>query len=353
MPEGSPGAGWDLRRLFSPGAQAHEGREDPRTEPHAPAHAAPGNPSPITLEDMSDQEGAGSASHPEATLTHPCVCRALARGDRRSEQVEKRSLSMRRNPIRHAFVMRLQVLVLALASNLCDCYQVQLLPRTTSTRTGLLRLSSDDQQQPEPSTTSVQPFTQAGVPEDQQPAQEFREMKLQAFFDWAELDDNDYFTRIASLVVALSLVLGTPITMSTFSSMLSPEALLSALVGGAIPTLLFALRLRTGWGYISTRLADKQVYYEMKQRGFLVEKDAESVMRDRLLNEYEVLPVLKRVDTSIGVVSGLLAACIVGIFILGGSGATDPNEQPSPSQPAFCQSRFTYFKAIAGGSSCD
>ena len=71
MPEGSPGTGWDLRRLFSPGAQAHEGREDPRTEPHAPAHAAPGNPSPITLEDMSDHEGAGSASNPEATLTHP------------------------------------------------------------------------------------------------------------------------------------------------------------------------------------------------------------------------------------------------------------------------------------------
>ena len=71
MPEGSPGAGWDLRRLFSPGTQAHEGREDPHTEPHVPAHAAPGNPTPITLEDMSDQEGVGSASKAEATLTHP------------------------------------------------------------------------------------------------------------------------------------------------------------------------------------------------------------------------------------------------------------------------------------------
>ena len=71
MPEGSPGTGFDLRRLFSPGAQAREGREDPRTEPHAPAHAAPENPSPIILEDMSDSGGVGSASNPEATLTHP------------------------------------------------------------------------------------------------------------------------------------------------------------------------------------------------------------------------------------------------------------------------------------------
>ena len=56
MPEGSPGTGFDIRRLFSPGIQAREGREDPRTEPHAPAHAAPENPTPITLEDMSNPE---------------------------------------------------------------------------------------------------------------------------------------------------------------------------------------------------------------------------------------------------------------------------------------------------------
>ena len=71
MPEGSPGTGFDIRRLFSPGSQAREGREDPRTEPHAPVHAAPENPTPITLEDMSDQGGVGSVSKAEATPTHP------------------------------------------------------------------------------------------------------------------------------------------------------------------------------------------------------------------------------------------------------------------------------------------
>ena len=71
MPERGSGAGWDIRHLFSPPSRATEGREDPHTEPHAPAHGAPGNPTPITMEDMSDQEGVGSASDPEATLTHP------------------------------------------------------------------------------------------------------------------------------------------------------------------------------------------------------------------------------------------------------------------------------------------
>ena len=71
MPERSPSAGWDIRHLFSPPPRATEGREDPHTETHVPAHGAPANPTPITLMDMSDQEGAGSASDPEATLTHP------------------------------------------------------------------------------------------------------------------------------------------------------------------------------------------------------------------------------------------------------------------------------------------
>ena len=68
MPDGTSGTSSHLHA-----ARANESREDPHTEPHVPAHAAPrGNPSPITLEDMSDQEGMGSASlRGEATLTHP------------------------------------------------------------------------------------------------------------------------------------------------------------------------------------------------------------------------------------------------------------------------------------------
>ena len=81
MPERGSGAGWDIRHLFSPPSRAAEGREDPHTEPHAPAHGAPGNPTPITMEDMSDQGGVGSASDPEATLTHPSA-RDSGRGER-------------------------------------------------------------------------------------------------------------------------------------------------------------------------------------------------------------------------------------------------------------------------------
>ena len=50
------GTGWDLRRLFSPGAQAHEGREDPSHRASCTRSCCTRNPTPITLEDMSVQE---------------------------------------------------------------------------------------------------------------------------------------------------------------------------------------------------------------------------------------------------------------------------------------------------------
>ena len=100
---------------------------------------------------------------------------------------------------------------------------------------------------------------------DQQPAQEFREMKRQAFFDWAEQDDGEYYARVGYVFAVLSLVLGLPIALSAGNSLLTLDSVLITLVGGAAPTLAFVLRLRTGWGYISNRLSEKEVYYESKR----------------------------------------------------------------------------------------
>ena len=49
---GGASPGWDIIRLFSPAAWP----DDPQTEPQQSAHAAPGKPSPITVEDMSDHD---------------------------------------------------------------------------------------------------------------------------------------------------------------------------------------------------------------------------------------------------------------------------------------------------------
>ena len=103
------------------------------------------------------------------------------------------------------------------------------------------------------------PFTQDDVPLNQQPTQELKELRAQSFFDWSELGDEEYFRRIGVLYAALSILLGLPVALSTYSAPTEvPQALLAAAVGGALPTLGFDLRLRVGWGYVSGRLTDRE-----------------------------------------------------------------------------------------------
>ena len=228
--------------------------------------------------------------------------------------------------------------------------------------------------QQEPDSTQQQPdmpapFLQEEVPMDQQPAMELREMRAQAFFDWPE--QVDYAGRIARLFGALSLVFGLPVALSTFDDLPQelPQVILASSFSSGVLVLCFVLRLRQGWGYVSSRLTDRYTYFEKNQRGYQVEKNRATMLRDRLLDEYDVQPTLKRIDSSLLKVVGATAACLVALQIsMGGSdpyerfspeylGQLQQNEQLAASEqdraqrqaalPAYCDSR--YYKAVAGG----
>lgn len=206
---------------------------------------------------------------------------------------------------------------------------------------------------------------------------ELRELREKPFFDWPEADDATYRRRLRDFCIAATLVL-VPVPLGTFVDLPRelPQLLLCSCIGGGGVTLAFALRLRVGWGYISGRLTERATYYEKNQRGWTAEKDDEAWMRDRLLDEYEVKPVLRRVDASLKVAAATLAALCLALQLVGGD--ADPNEQYSAAylarlrtddglalreqrrtaatdsnRPAFCAERATYYKAMAGGGSCD
>ena len=79
----------------SPGAKTARPRSQATSGPEAR------KPNPITLEDMSDQEGVGSASKAEATLTHP----SNARQDRRVQPAQQET-GFRRLECRQAQIIR-------------------------------------------------------------------------------------------------------------------------------------------------------------------------------------------------------------------------------------------------------
>merc|ERR1712087_332049 len=85
--------------------------------------------------------------------------------------------------------------------------------------------------------------------------------------------------------------------------------------------LPFVLRLRVGWGFVSTRLKERASYYEAEQRGLLFRKDNPTALRDRLIERDQVAPIIRRIDSSIaalGVALVLSLGAAEGITILEG-----------------------------------
>lgn len=228
------------------------------------------------------------------------------------------------------------------------------------------------------------PFAQDDVPTLMQPAVEMRELRSEPFFDWPELPLTHYTQRLGYVWLAFYL-LSLAIAFETYGDLGGFTAVGATLIAanvGAVSVLLgFVVRLRIGWGYVSSRLLDSETYYEEEtardgRRANVVTKEQETRVRDRLLDQYEVQPVLRRVDTT---AAALVGALVVSAGLLSQL-ATDPssytvddaylstlkgNDAVAASEqlraqrrqaggegkPLYCDSR--YYKAVAGGAGCD
>ena len=173
------------------------------------------------------------------------------------------------------------------------------------------------------------PFQQAEVPAGMQPVVEMRELRNEPFFEWPELPMTHYTQRLSYVWFAFFL-LSLAIAAETYGDIGGIVAvgatLLAANVGAVGALLAFVVRLRIGWGYVSSRLLDTETYYEEMtardgRRANVATKDRETRTRDRLLDEYEVRPVLRRVDMT---AAALLGTLVVSAGLLSQL-ATDPS----------------------------
>lgn len=104
------------------------------------------------------------------------------------------------------------------------------------------------------------------------------------------------------------LFLSLPISYTTYNQLPFelPQLLLAANLGTCAVLLVFVLRLRLGWGFVSSRLRARATYFEANERGNVARKDRETSLRDRLLEQDEVQPALKRIDTSLAAIAAAL-----------------------------------------------
>lgn len=141
------------------------------------------------------------------------------------------------------------------------------------------------------------------VPIDQQPMNEYTELKKSTFFLWTTKDSNTYTKTVILLTLTayffvFMLILGsTPKSSSLDFLNTCPYV---TIFGNLIINLYFA-RIYLGWNYIYNRLLKASVSYEESgwYDGQTWIKTPNILLQDKLVAEYQIYPVLNRVKITI------------------------------------------------------
>ena len=207
-----------------------------------------------------------------------------------------------------------------------------------------------------------------GIPKDQRPVNELKELREATMYNWALLDPASLALRVALLWAFFFAFAGAPISNVTFDPARQPaEFALAASAGALVPVVAAMLRVYMGWAYVGNRLLSAVVEYEETgwYDGQIWVKPPKVLARDRLLGSYEVKPTLGRLKATLAAAAGLLAAASIGLVGLteasndengmygrGAGPAASASRAAGGSVPGYCADR--YFRALAGGPvDCD
>ncbi len=156
------------------------------------------------------------------------------------------------------------------------------------------------------------------VPVEQQPVNEYQELTKSWFFQWVTLPKSKFISKLIG-VWSLSLLLTAPISSASFPPQ---EQIVAFLLASALGSNLFVafviVRLYLGWQYIGDRLKKTKIVYEESSwyDGQVWEKPLEIYNRDKLIFNYQVEPVLKRLKKSSFLLIGIMVSGIFSFILL-------------------------------------
>ncbi len=155
------------------------------------------------------------------------------------------------------------------------------------------------------------------VPKDQQPLNEYVELKEAFFYRWAKLERSQYL-RVLLLMWLGFAVIFSPVAMSIESPSRHLWQFMGvASIGGAVGLVLPVLLMLSGWSHVRQRLDSAKIFYEESgwYDGQTWEKPEADLAKDRLLVTYEIKPVLNRLyKTLLGI--AIFLALIFGALQL-------------------------------------
>ncbi len=148
------------------------------------------------------------------------------------------------------------------------------------------------------------------VPLEQQPLNEYEELKSSWLFRDCTLSLREYITKIAWILSFCSIV-AAPIAAASFPPQkYIAQFILSSAAGASIGIVLVLVRMYLGWSYVRDRLESPVIFYEESgwYDGQKWAKPEEILTRDRLIVSYEIKPILQRLQLTFGGLAGLFIA---------------------------------------------
>lgn len=147
--------------------------------------------------------------------------------------------------------------------------------------------------------------TRCPVPAEQVPIREYEEMRESWFYSWGAKGLKGYWVPIL-VIWLLSWGLAGPVAAVSFAPAKAlPQFVVSASIGALVLPALALLQLYIGWSHVGNRLQQQSVPYEESgwYDGQVWEKPNDILNRDRLIVDYQVAPILRRLRVTFGMIA--------------------------------------------------
>lgn len=149
------------------------------------------------------------------------------------------------------------------------------------------------------------PLSVCPVPSDQQPVNEYEQLRESSLFRWTTLDGFAYARKLFWVWLWGWIITG-PIAAASFAPARFPLQFVLCASGGAlILVVLLLVRFYLGWSYVRDRLSQDTIFYEESgwYDGQTWQKPTEMVARDRLIVTYQIQPILNRLKQSLAAIA--------------------------------------------------
>lgn len=157
------------------------------------------------------------------------------------------------------------------------------------------------------------------VPTDQQPMNEYSNLKASVFFFWTTKDLSSYIKSTVLLMVGSYFLVFALISSSTPSTekMEAITIITYLAIFGNLLLSLYFIRLYLGWIYVYGRLMKASISYEESgwYDGQTWVKTPNLLIQDKLIAEYQIKPILQRIKLTILSLAALWILGIIHIYL--------------------------------------